>query len=244
MAGVAGMTERLDEVTAAMSALTGALETTSDYSEMLDAVCAEAIRVVPGADMASITAIEDDGARTAAFTDERALKVDEAQYACGDGPCLRAAATGETVRLSLATASELWPDFVAHAKQLGVGSYLAAPLRVDEHLSGAINLFGFDNHGFQEADSKLLELYTTMVSFGLRTMRRYRETLALAQNLDVAMQSRAVIEQAKGILMATHKISDAEAIDRLITRSQQTNTKLRQVAIDFVRTATTGQGDV
>ncbi|MBP2330317.1 GAF domain-containing protein [Kibdelosporangium banguiense] len=233
------MAERLDEVRAAMSALTSALETTSDDLAMLEAVCAEAIRVVPGADMASITAIDDDGPRTAAYTDKRALEVDQAQYVAGDGPCLRAAATGRTMRLSLETASELWPGFVVQAKQFGVGSYLAAPLRVDEHLTGAINLFGFDNHGFQETDSKLLELYTTIVGFGLRTTRRYRETLALAQNLDAAMQSRAVIEQAKGILMATHKIDDSQAIERLIAHSQQTNTKLRQVAVDFVREAST-----
>lgn len=233
------MVELLDDVREAMSALTGALEATSDDSSMLDAVCAEAIRVVPGADMASITAIDDDGPRTAAFTDKRAFEVDQAQYAAGDGPCLRAASTGETVRLTLETANELWPDFVGNAKRLGVGSYLAAPLRVDDHLSGAINLFGFDNHGFQETDSKLLELYTTIVTFGLRSARRYQQSLKLAQNLDTAMQSRAVIEQAKGILMATHKITDNEAIERLIAHSQQTNTKLRQVAASFVHTAST-----
>jgi GAF domain-containing protein len=231
------MTDLLDEVTDAMSALTDALDGTSGTSEMLEAVCAEAIRVVPGADMASITVIDDDGARTAAFTDERARDVDEAQYAAGDGPCLRAAATGDIVRLSLETASELWPDFVAVAKQIGVGSYLAAPLRVDDALMGAINLFGFDNHGFHETDSKLLELYTTVVSFGLRTTRRYQQARELARNLDIAMQSRAVIEQAKGILMATHKISDSEAMQLLVSRSQETNTKLRQVAADFVRVA-------
>lgn len=228
------MTDLLDEVTDAMSALTDVLENTSGTSEVLDAVCAEAVRVVPGADMASITAIDDDGARTAAFSDERAMTVDEAQYAAGDGPCLRAASTGEIVRLALDTASELWPEFAASAKRHGVGSYLAAPLRVDDTLTGAINLFGFENHGFHETDAKLLELYTTIVTFGLRTTRRYQQTLELARHLDTAMQSRAVIEQAKGILMATHKISATEAMQRLITESQLTNVKLRQVAADFV----------
>lgn len=231
------MTGLLDEVRDAMSALTSALENTSDSSEMLEAVCAEAIRVVPGADMASITVVDDGGAQTAAVTDERAMEVDKAQYAAGDGPCLRAAASGEIVRVSLQTASDLWPDFAATAKRVGVGSYLASPLRVDEHLSGAINLFGFDDHGFHETDSKLLALYTTVVTFGLRTTRRYRETRRLAENLDIAMRSRAVIEQAKGILMATHKITEDEAMRRLIAQSQQTNVKLRQVAVDFVKAA-------
>jgi GAF domain-containing protein len=230
----------LDEVKAAMLDLTRALEADPGSVEVLDAVCAEAVRVVPGADMASITAIRADGARTAAYTNEWALQVDKAQYEAGDGPCLQAAATGETVRVSTDTASELWPDFAASAKRFRVRSYLAAPLRVDEHLTGAINLFGFGDHGFQEIDSKLLELYTTVVTFGLRTTRRYHETRALADHLETAMRSRAVIEQAKGILMAIHKITDEQAMDQLIARSQKVNVKLRQVAADFVRTMTTG----
>ncbi|CAM3309998.1 GAF and ANTAR domain-containing protein [Kibdelosporangium persicum] len=240
--GDARVTELLDEVRAAMAALTNALETASDISQVLDAVCAEAVRVVPGADMASITEIDDGEARTAASTDDRAVEVDQAQYAVGDGPCLRAAATGKTVRLSLDHASELWPEFTACAKQVGVRSYLAAPLRVDEDLTGAINLFGFGDHGFAEIDSKLLELYVTVVAFGLRTIRRYQQVRELADNLEAAMRSRAVIEQAKGILMATHKIDDETAIQRLINHSQNTNTKLRLVAADFVRKASTPEG--
>ncbi|MEV4313185.1 GAF and ANTAR domain-containing protein [Actinocrispum sp. NPDC049592] len=231
--------ELLDEVTAALADLTEALTADPGSVEILDAVCAEAVRVVPGADMASITAIRDDGARTAAFTDESARQVDLAQYQAGIGPCLQAAATGETVRASTETASELWPEFAASAKRFKVRSYLAAPLRVDEHLTGAINLFGFGDHGFQEIDSKLLELYTTVVTFGLRTSRRYHETRALADHLETAMRSRAVIEQAKGILMAVHKISDEQAMDHLIARSQRVNIKLREVAAEFVRTMST-----
>ncbi|MCE7010838.1 GAF and ANTAR domain-containing protein [Kibdelosporangium philippinense] len=227
----------LDDVRSAVAALTATLETASDSAEVLDAVCSEAVRVVPGADMASITAIDERGARTAAYSDKRAYEVDQAQYAAGDGPCLRAAATGETVRLSLYNASELWPDFAASAKQVGVGSYLAAPLRVDDRLAGAINLFGFGDHGFAEMDSKLLDLYVTVVTFGLRTIHRYQQVRELADNLETAMRSRAVIEQAKGILMATYKISDDAAIQRLISYSQGTNTKLRQIAAEFVRKA-------
>ncbi|ONI81669.1 transcriptional regulator [Actinosynnema sp. ALI-1.44] len=236
------MAALLDEVRSAMADLIETLENASDSTEVLNAICAEAVRVVPGADMASITAIESGGARTAAYSDERAYAVDQAQYGAGDGPCLRAAATGETVRLSLENASELWPDFAATAKQFSVGSYLAAPFRVDSDLAGAINLFGFDNHGFAETDSTLLELYVTVVTFGLRTVRRYQQVRDLADHLEAAMRSRAVIEQAKGILMATHKISADEAIRRLIAYSQDTNTKLRLVAVDFVRKASAPTG--
>jgi GAF domain-containing protein len=232
--------EHLDELTAAMADLAGTLEAEPAEAEILDAVCAEAVRVIPGADMASITAIRDGEPETAASTDERAVDVDRVQYAAGEGPCLRAAETGEIVRLPLATAGRLWPEFTEHARRLGVGSYLAAPLRVDERLGGALNLFGYGDHGFAEADSRLLALYTTIVSFGLRTTRRYHQARQRAADLETAMRSRAVIEQAKGILMAVHRITAEEAVKRLVAESQHSNVKLRDVATRFVDQLSSG----
>ena len=234
MTGEPILSEHLDELTAAMADLTGALETEPAEAEILDAVCAEALRAIPGADMASITAIRDGEPKTAASTDERAVEIDRAQYAAGAGPCLQAAETGEIVRVPLARAGTAWPEFTGRAQELGVGSYLAAPLRVDERLSGALNLFGYGDHGFAEADSQLLKLYTTVVSFGLRTTRRYRHARQRATDLEAAMRSRAVIEQAKGILMAVHRISAEDAMKRLVTESQRTNVKLRDIAARFV----------
>jgi GAF domain-containing protein len=232
--------EHLDELTAAMADLTRALETEPSEDDILDAVCAEAVRAVPGADMASITAIREGEPETAAFTDERAVEIDGVQYAAGDGPCLRAAESGEIVRLPLATAGALWPEFTGHALSLGVGSYLAAPLRVDGTLAGALNLFGFGDHGFAETDSQLLRLYTTIVSFGLRTTRRYHRARQRTTELEAAMHSRAVIEQAKGILMAVHGITADDAMKRLIAESQHTNVKLRDVAARFVESLSAG----
>ncbi|MEU5262073.1 GAF and ANTAR domain-containing protein [Amycolatopsis sp. NPDC021455] len=234
MTGEPILPEHLDELTAAMADLTGALETEPAESEILDAVCAEAVRAVPGADLASITAIRDGEPSTAASTDDRAVEIDRAQYAADAGPCLEAAETGKIVRVPLATAGAEWPEFTARARELGIGSYLAAPLRVDEHLSGALNLFGYGDHGFAETDSQLLRLYTTVVSFGLRTTRRYHQARRRASDLEVAMRSRAVIEQAKGILMAVHRISADDAMKRLVTESQRTNVKVRDVAARFV----------
>ncbi|WP_410676755.1 ANTAR domain-containing protein [Amycolatopsis sp. cmx-4-68] len=226
--------EDLDELTAAMADLATALESEPVEAEILGAVCAEAVRAIPGADMASITAIRDGTPETAASTDERAVEIDRVQYAVGAGPCLRAAETGEVVRLPLATAGQVWPEFTEHARRLGVGSYLAAPLRVDGDLAGALNLFGYGDHGFAETDSRLLQLYTTIVSFGLRTTRRYHRARQRAADLETAMNSRAVIEQAKGILMAVHRISAEDAMKRLVAESQHTNVKLRDIATRFV----------
>jgi len=239
--GVDRLGDHLDEVNSALEVLTSTLERDPGLEGMLQAVCDQVVRVVPGADLASITLIRDGEPETVASTDQRALDVDTAQYRNGDGPCLRAARTGEPVRFDVGAATKLWPEFAATARGIGVGSYLAAPLAVDEEFTGAVNLFGFGTHGFRKVESTLLELYTTVVVFGLRSARRYSTDRAVIGQLRQAMASRAVIEQAKGILMATHRISEVEAFKMLVVRSQNENKKLHEVAVRFVAEASAAE---
>lgn len=229
------MAERVDELSAVLADLVGVLEAVSDTPGLLDAVCGEAVRVVPDADLASIVVVRDGATQTAAFTDERARRIDDVQYAAGDGPGLLAALTGEVVRVAVGDTGERWPEFVFAAKELGVGSYLAVPLRVDDTLVGAITLFGFGAHGYHEFDTKVLRLFTLCVETVLRLTRRYREARLLADELRHAMETRAVIEQAKGMLMLIHRVSEDTAMQRLIAESQNTNTKLRDVAARFTK---------
>jgi GAF domain-containing protein len=226
--------EQLDEVNNAFEALTDALDREEDLEVVFQAICDQAIRVIPGADMASITLVRKGSAETAASSDERAAEIDADQYKEGNGPCLRAAATGEVVRVDVSTAEELWPKFTACAREKGVASYLAAPLAVDESLSGAMNLFGFQKHGFHEVEGKLLELYTTLVEVTLRSTRRYLRARESTEQLRNALSSRAVIEQAKGILMAARGLTADEAFDALVASSQRENVKLKAVAARFV----------
>lgn len=234
MTGESPLHGQVDELTTAMTELTRTLETESHEAEILDTICTEAVRVVPGADMASITIIRNGQAETVARTDDRAIEIDHAQYDTGDGPCLQAARSGKIIRLSFETAERKWPHFTDTARKRGVGSYLAAPLHVDDRLSSALNLFGYGDHGFHDSDSQLLNLYATVVSFSLRSTQRYHDALTLARQLEDGMRTRSVIEQAKGILMAVHKISADDAFQRLVTESQTTNTKLHEVAARFV----------
>ncbi|MET8851885.1 GAF and ANTAR domain-containing protein [Amycolatopsis sp. NPDC004625] len=233
------LTARLDEVTLAMESLTAMLDSELDLGQMLQAVCDHAVQVVPGADMASITLVRDGVPETVASTDQRAVNFDREQYRIGDGPCLRAAETGQPVRVGVGAVGDLWPQFVSAAEQLGVASFLAAPLTVDEDMSGAVNLFGFGEHGFSELGTKILELYTATVVIGLRSARRYFAARELVDQLNRALETRAVIDQAKGILMAAHRITAEEAFQRLVKRSQDGNRKLHEVAAEFVTAVAT-----
>ncbi|MEW2499851.1 ANTAR domain-containing response regulator [Amycolatopsis sp. CA-161197] len=229
------LSARLDEVTVAMESLTAMLDHQElDLGQMLQAVCEHVVGVVAGADMASITLVRDGVGETVASTDQRAVNFDREQYRIGDGPCLRAAETGAPVRVGVGAVADQWPQFASAAEELGVASFLAAPLTVDGDMSGAMNLFGFGEHGFSDLEVKILELYTATVVFGLRSARRYFDAQELVAQLNRALETRAVIDQAKGILMAAHRITAEEAFQRLVKRSQDGNRKLYDVAAEFV----------
>ena len=235
--------ERIGEVTRALEDLIVAMDRDEDIPLLLKQVSEHAVRVIPGVDMASVTLLQSDGPETAACTHDTVFDIDADQYKVGAGPCLEAAATGRTVRLTVGEAEERWPAFVASARQAGVFSYLSAPLVVDSEHAGALNLYGLHSHGFRETEATLVELYTTAAEAALRGAARYLAARALADQLRTALSSRAVIDQAKGILMAVHRLTEEEAFALLVQRSQREQRKLREVAERFVAASTGRSSD-
>ncbi len=229
--------ERLDEVTSALRALTVALDDDGELDAALLMVCQHLVKVVPGADMASVTIIRDGGAETAACSDGYAVDVDTDQYEAGEGPCLEAAATGRIVRVDVQTAHRRWPAFTRGAAAAGVGSYLSAPLAVDTQHAGSLNLYGMHTHGFREVEEALLKLYVTAVEGALRATARYLTARKLAHDLNAALVSRAVIDQAKGIVMGARGLSADQAFQVLVDLSQRENVKLHVLAERFVADA-------
>lgn len=228
----------LDEATAALESLVAVLDSEDDFDVILQRLCQQVIVAVPEADMASVTLIREGLPETAAGTSQLVKDIDQAQYEAGAGPCLQAAATGRVVRMDVEDAAECWPDFTAKALSMGVTSYLSAPMDIDRDYSGALNLYGYRNHGFHQADAALLGLFTTAVEGALRGVRRYLHARALAEQLREALASHAEIEQAKGVLMAVHGINAEQAFAVLAKQSQRENIKVRDVAARFLDAVT------
>jgi GAF domain-containing protein len=231
-------TAHLTEIASALEALTSVLVSTTHKETILQAVAEQVISVVPGADMASITILGEGGPYTSASTDPRAWQIDDAQYAEDDGPCLRAARAGTLVRVEVSTAEQLWPTFARVSGDLGVNSFLAAPLAVGQHAAGAVNLFSHDTHGFAEVDAQFLLLYTLVAQAAMHSIGRAHMAEEQVAQLRDAMASRAVIEQAKGILVGQRRCTGDEAFRILAKLSQDTNRKLRDVAQALVDTVT------
>ncbi|KZB81058.1 GAF and ANTAR domain-containing protein [Amycolatopsis regifaucium] len=228
----------LDDVGAALETLSSALDSAEDFAVLLNQVCRQVNRAVPGVDGAAITLLTDGKPVTVATTSETVAELDRNQYSLGDGPCLRAALTGTLVRVSIADAAERWPVFAKESAAAGFDSFLSAPLVVNDAHSGAVNCYSARSHGFAELDEKLLHLYTRAVTAALRAYTRYQQAQTNAEELRKALTSRGVIDQAKGILMVLRQVSADEAFALLVEQSQRENVKLREVAVRFITRAT------
>ncbi len=196
-------------------------------------------RLLANCAAASVTVIERGRPITVGSTDDTALALDDAQYAAGEGPCLTAAQENRVVRIEDTETDDRWPGFSASARANGIRSSLSMPIAVsnDDTVAG-FNIYGEVIGGFGDVDEQLGQVFAQQASVVVSNAQSYWSLFELSENLSKAMETRAVIEQAKGVLMSTHRIDADAAFDVLREISQASNRKLRDVAADVAKKAT------
>jgi GAF domain-containing protein len=198
--------------------------------QVLQRIVHIASRVLPRRVEASITLISDDRPVTAAFTGE-ALALDERQYDVGSGPCLHAAHSGIVVSVGDMTADGRWPEYASAASDRGVLSSLSVPLPLARRVpAGALNFYASELEAFSEDVVELARTFAGQAAVAIANAELFHATAALAEQMQQAMASRAVIEQAKGILMRDRRCGADDAFDVLVRLSQESHRKLRDVA--------------
>jgi len=214
----------------------------SDHSldSVMTAIAEVGKRLVPGATEVSVTLVRGGAAETVASTGQLAVAMDERQYRDGDGPCLTAAKEGQLISLPDAAAAGRWPEFAAAARSQGVGSSLSVPVRLPEPISAGLNLYSDKTAGFPEHDVELARTLAAYAAVALANLHLYESQKQVADHLERALESRGVIDQAKGILMGQRRCTADEAFQLLVDISQDTNRKLRDVAQTLVDSTTTG----
>lgn len=209
----------------------------TDLDGVLHQVAALAKRTIAGVDEASVTLIRGKKAYTAAFTGELAMTMDERQYEEGGGPCLDAAASTATLVVPDLAREKRWPHYVPAALEAGVRSSMSVGIPVHESVTGALNLYATKTDAFDEDALVLAQTFSGYAAVALANAHLYDATASLAQHLQAAMENRAVIEQAKGIVMADRRCTPDEAFAILSKLSQDSNRKLRDVATALVANA-------
>jgi GAF domain-containing protein len=209
-----------------------------DLPAILARVADLARRALPAAAGASVTLVEDDRPYTVAFTGQLALDLDESQDTDGHGPGLEVAQSSGTVAIGDMAAETRWPGFARRALAGGIGSSLSVALPLQEAVIGARNIYATRPGAFDGDAVELAQTFAGYAAVAIANARLYRTTATLAENMRRAMETRAIIEQAKGILIAQQHCTPEYAFELLTRLSQATHRKLRDCAADLVsRTA-------
>ncbi len=193
-------------------------------------------KVMPGNPETSVSLLVNDKADTAVFTGQLAMDCDESQYGRGYGPCLHAASTGELTEVADTRTEPRWRDYMVSAAERGALSSLSVPLPITEGVQGALNIYAREAQAFDDDSRSIATRFAPYAAVAASNMHAYQDALDMAQNLQVALESRAVIDQAKGILMERYKWSADQAFQALVQVSMRTNTRVRAVAEHLVQT--------
>jgi GAF domain-containing protein len=210
----------------------------------LDRIARLAAELLPQAAAASITVSEAGGqARTASSGEVTVAKLDAEQNRLDEGPCLAAMRDRQTVQIDSMHTETRWEGFCRVALAAGIESVLAVPLG-DESVEaprGAINFFARTPHVFTETDRSVANRFSAHAGVTAANAAAFADLQAdralLARRLEDALHSRAVIDQAVGILMERERLGPEEAFQMLRSASQKLNVKLRMIAAEIVESA-------
>ena len=232
----------LNEATAyaSLSQLVYADRPLADTLERVTVLATQALSEAPEV---SLTLIEGERAWTAATSGPVALGLDGTQYGTTSGPCIDAARCGETIKVTMDGPDQPYPEFRQAARRQGVSHTMSVGFSTGDQVMGAMNIYNSTGRPFGDDSDRIARAFAVCAGIVLANVERYRLAAARASHLEVALLSRAPIEQAKGILMTRHRCTSEEAFTMLLRLSQNQNVKLRIIAQDVVDQASSANGD-
>src|SRR3978361_1182952 len=223
------------DLRASLNDLAALVAGTLGLPDLLNRVAVFAARAIPGADGAGVTLLRiekgDHRVEALAASHPFVKEIDEIQYTVvKEGPCITAAMERRTVRSGSLGGEKMWPRFGPRVGRLGVHSALSLPLILPGQLIGAINVYGRGKDVFDERAAQLGEMFARPAAVAVHNAHVLAKALELTDQLQAALSSRPVIEQAIGILRARSGYSAEDGFARLRAISQGEHTKLAELA--------------
>jgi GAF domain-containing protein len=207
---------------------------TPSMQQLLHEIARLAGQIVNPPAACGITLRSDGQTYTVATNGQLASHLDEVQYERVQGPCLHTLTSGQIISISDLATEDRWHAYRSFALGYGVRSSLSLPLRVEKDVRGALNLYALTPEAFGLAERAAAELFATQAAAAITLVSRQARHMQLSEQLRQALTSRAVIDQAIGIVMEQQHIPASRAFDVLRQTSQHQNRKLRAVAVDIV----------
>ena len=192
--------------------------------EVLDVGAAGLMLVAPGGDL-----------RVMASSSETMRLLELFELQAQEGPCLDCYRSGLPVaNHDLAAASDRWPRFAPEARAAGFESVCALPMRLRGTVIGALNLFHVDPGEMRAADVGAAQALADVATIAVLQHRAALEAHAIHEQLNHALNSRVVIEQAKGMVGEREDLSMEEAFTRLRNHARNHNLRLADLARDVI----------
>jgi GAF domain-containing protein len=207
--------------------------------DLLAEVASFAVRAIPGADGAGVTLLRldrsDNIVAALASSAPFVAEIDEIQYGTlHEGPCITAALERRTVRSGSLGGEKMWPRFGPRVGRLGVHSALSLPLLLPEQVVGAINVYAHGKDVFDEHAAELGELFAKPAAVAVHNAQILADALTLTVQLQTALKTRPVIDQAIGLIRGRTGRSVEDAFAQLRATSQAEHRKLPDVAQQIV----------
>ena len=226
-----------DELARSLADLSGLLAEERSLEQTLVRVAQLAVSAIPGAQGAGLTLLEQDRAQTVIATEPFVRQIDDIQYHLEEGPCVSAVAQGLAFRSGNLGGEPRWPRFGPRVGRLGVHSALSLPLLLADRTVGALNIYARDRDSFDARAEQLGEAFAGPAAVSVANALKLAQAERLVAQLTAALNSRAEIDQALGIVMSRTGGTVEESFARLRAQSQTRQIKLVDVARDLVADA-------
>jgi transcriptional regulator with GAF, ATPase, and Fis domain len=199
-----------------------------DFLHQVTVRCAEVL----GVTAAGVLLTDQRGAlRVVAASTEQTRLLELLQQQTDQGPCPECFHTGRPIAVAdLSTATSRWPRFVAEARRVGFASVYALPMRLRTDIIGALNLFGTRPGTLDEDTIRLGRALADVATIGILQARAIRHREVLAEQLQTALNSRIVIEQAKGVIAERRRLDMDQSFTLLRNAARTNNRRLSDVA--------------
>ncbi|MFT7765607.1 GAF and ANTAR domain-containing protein [Clavibacter tessellarius] len=206
-----------------------------DVLELLQTLVDQATLLFDASAAGIIIGPDDRHLEVVASTSELSRLVGLMQLEAGEGPCVEAVTTGEVVSVaSVAEIGERWPAFAALAEGAGYLSVHAIPLRLRGEVIGSLNLFREHEGALNEADATAAQALADVATISVLQERTIRDSTVVRDQLRHALDSRVLIEQAKGVIAHTHGVDMDEAFRLIRRHARNTSAAMPQVAEGIV----------
>jgi GAF domain-containing protein len=187
------------------------------------------------ADAAGIMLVDMDGSlRWASASDQRAQILEDNQEVFAAGPCMEAFTTGRPAAMHDAKTERRWGEITLTFAEVQIRSGLSVPVDLGGGPIGTLDVYDTDTRGWDQSEVSALQAYAGLVGTLLVAAAKAQLKGALAEQLQVALESRLLIERAKGALMERERLDDQEAFTHLRRTARSSGRKLSDVAAEVV----------